>query len=251
MNETILITGASGKIGLQIVTGFLEKGHDVIAICSKQASKQSMQQRFSNNPHLRVMALDLMGDGAVGDLIKKLSLLKLSSYILINNARNLNNMNVENHEKIPRDKFMAELLLGVVIPYELTMALVECENTPLKVVLNISSIYGVVTPNLTLYEHVSDVVPAHYGVTKSALNHLTKELAVRLSAHKIRVNGLAFGGVEGRANSEFKSRYEKLCPSQRMLSEAELFGPVNLLTSETCSAITGEIVVADGGWTLW
>ena len=65
MNETVLITGASGKIGLQIVAGFLEKGHDVIAICSKQASKQGVEEKFSRNPKLRVMALDLTGDGAV------------------------------------------------------------------------------------------------------------------------------------------------------------------------------------------
>lgn len=251
MNETILVTGASGKIGSQIVAGFLQKGHDVIAVCSQLASKKSMKERFSNNPNLSVIALDLMGEQAIDCLIQELSRLEKSSYILINNARDLKNMSIENHEKIPRGKFMAEFLLGVVIPYELTMALVACESTSLKVVLNISSIYGVVTPNLMIYERASDVVPAHYGVTKSALNHLTKELAVRLAAYQIRVNGLAFGGVEGRVNSEFKSRYEKLCPSQKMLSEADLFGPVSLLTSEACSAITGEIVVADGGWTLW
>ena len=66
--------------------------------------------------------------------------------------------------------------------------------------INISSIYGLVVPNLTIYESKNASVPVHYGVAKAALDHLTKELAVRLADHGIRVNAVAFGGVEGRAS---------------------------------------------------
>jgi len=83
------------------------------------------------------------------------------------------------------------------------------------------------------------------------LNHLTKELAVRLANRGVRVNAVAFGGVEGRASAEFRNNYSNLSPNQRMLTEDDLFGPIELLISDQCNAITGEIVTVDGGWTLW
>ena len=158
--------------------------------------------------------------------------------ILINNARNLENMKVENHLEVSREKFLSEFLLGVEIPFELTMGLFKIKNSKLKVVISISSIYGLVVPNLTIYESKNASVPVHYGVAKAALNHLTKELAVRLADHGIRVNAVAFGGVEGR-QPQFVSNYSNLSPNQRMLSEDDLFGPIEFLISDRCKAITG------------
>ena len=50
---------------------------------------------------------------------------------------------------------------------------------------------------------------------------------MRLAIKNIRVNCVAFGGVEGRVDESFKRRYADLCPMQRMLKESELAAPVN------------------------
>jgi NAD(P)-dependent dehydrogenase (short-subunit alcohol dehydrogenase family) len=91
----------------------------------------------------------------------------------------------------------------------------------------------------------------HYGVSKAGLGHLTKELAVRFADQDIRVNCVAFGGVEGRVDENFKNRYSLLCPMGRMLNEGDLAGPVDLLLSSASSAITGHTLIVDGGWSLW
>ena len=49
----------------------------------------------------------------------------------------------------------------------------------------------------------------------------------------------------------FEARYAKLTPSGRMLSESDLIGPLDFLVSESCKAINGQTIQADGGWTLW
>ena len=121
----------------------------------------------------------------------------------------------------------------------------------IKNVLNISSIYGSVAPNKKLYKNTYKKSPIQYGVTKSALEHLTKELSVRLAKNSIRVNGVAFGGVEGRENKEFMKRYAELCPSGRMLTEDEIFHPIEFLISDKSTGITGHILMVDGGWTVW
>ena len=62
---------------------------------------------------------------------------------------------------------------------------------------------------------------------------------------------MAFGGVSGRVDDEFKERYAKLCPSGKMLNDDEVSGPIKFLISNESSSITGHVLVADGGWTIW
>ena len=75
--------------------------------------------------------------------------------------------------------------------------------------------------------------------------------ALRLAKKSISVNCVAFGGVEGRENKAFMKRYSELCPSGRMLTEDEIFNPIEFLISNKTSGITGHILMVDGGWTVW
>ena len=93
--------------------------------------------------------------------------------------------------------------------------------------------------------------PLHYSVAKAAQVQLTRELAVRLAPKGIRVNGICFGGVEGRADEAFVDRYRQLCPAGRMLRDDEVVGPVDYLVSDASSGMTGHNMMVDGGWTTW
>ena len=142
-------------------------------------------------------------------------------------------------------------LLDVIVPYELTMALAMQKNSRLSRVINIGSQYGSVVANPNLYDDPVAQSPLHYSVCKAALAHLTKELAVRLASKNIQVNCIAFGGVEGRVDEQFKARYAKLCPMGRMLQDKEVCGPVDMLLSDHFSGMTGHVLNVDGGWGIW
>ena len=105
--------------------------------------------------------------------------------------------------------------------------------------------------NKNLYVDKYASSPIYYGVSKAAEIHLTKELAVRLSDYKIRVNSISFGGFEGRVNKNFKKKYSKMCPIGRMLKPYEVFEPLWFLSSNQSSGATGHNLVIDGGWTTW
>ena len=89
------------------------------------------------------------------------------------------------------------------------------------------------------------------GVAKAALSHLTKELAIRFASKGIQVNCVAYGGVEGRVDAEFKDRYSKMVPMGRMLLEDEITWPLDALLSEKSRPMTGQTLNFDGGWTIW
>ncbi len=250
--RTILITGGSGKFGRTLVSHFLAAGDRVIATCRSEESLKKLQSEFASYGDSFVgCKADLTETDAVASLRKQLDKDHLHPDCLINNARSLNFLKIGDDGLVSRENFSNEYLLDVVAPYELTMALVQQPGSQLRSVLNIGSQYGTVAANPHLYTDPIKQSPLHYGVAKAALAHLTKELAVRLAGNGIRVNCVAFGGVEGRVDEAFKQRYEKLCPMGRMLKDDEVVGPVDMLLSDQCSGITGHILAVDGGWGIW
>lgn len=252
MNRTILITGATGKIGRIFVRHFLAVGDRVIAIGRTEQALAALTADHSQfSTTLNVLQVDLLAVDATRQLIDGLKKIDCMPNCVINNARNVAFLNTQEDGTVSREDFLNEFMLDVVAPYELVMSLVQLPGSPLGAVVNIGSQYGSVAPNLKLYNNPLRQSPLQYGVAKAALAHLTKELAVRLADRGIRVNCIAFGGVEGRVDEAFKQRYAALCPMGRMLSEDELAGPVDMLLSDAASAITGHTLMADGGWSLW
>ncbi|MDC0309185.1 SDR family oxidoreductase [bacterium] len=250
--RTILITGGSGKFGCTLVSHFLTKSDRVIATCRSDASLTKMKSEYASYGDRFVgLKVNLIVNGAIASLREQLDARGMCPDSLINNARSLNFLKIRADGLVSREDFTNEYLLDVVVPYEITMALVQQQNSQLRRVLNIGSQYGTVAANPHLYTDPINQSPLHYGVAKAALVHLTKELAVRLAGKDIRVNCVAFGGVEGRVDEAFKQRYAQLCPMGRMLRDDEVVGPVDMLLSDQCSGITGHILAVDGGWSIW
>ncbi len=252
MSRMILITGATGKFGRVLVRHFLDAGDQVIAT---GRSEESLDQLKVSCPQwagrLHLIEIDLMAEQVGGLLLAGLARLGVEPDCLINNARSLETLKLDDYGKASQENFLNEFRLGVVVPYELTMALTSHAQGGLRAVVNVGSIYGTVAPNLKLYTDPERQSPIQYGVTKAALAHLTKELAVRLAVRNVRVNCVAYGGVEGRVDDAFKQRYAALCPAGRMLSENEIAGPIDMLISESASGITGHVLMVDGGWSAW
>lgn len=116
-------------------------------------------------------------------------------------------------------------------------------------IINFASTYGIVSPNPNLYSWGFVKHPG-YIMSKSAIIGMTKWLAVHF-APRIRVNAIAPGGIENDQSEEFKRRYAKLTPMDRMMRKEEIVGPVRFLISNDSSYITGHTLVVDGGWTIW
>lgn len=117
-------------------------------------------------------------------------------------------------------------------------------------VINILSIYGLVGPDLRIYEGTNMGNPAAYGASKGGLLQLTRWLAT-IMAPKVRVNAITPGGVWREQPESFRQRYCDRTPLGRMATEADFKGAAAYLASDLSAYVTGQNLVIDGGWTAW
>lgn len=94
-----------------------------------------------------------------------------------------------------------------------------------------------------------------YNASKAAVHHLTRSLAAEWAPHHIRVNAIAPGYINTDMapvdDPRFKRYWVDDVPQRRAGLPSELGPLAVLLASEASSFMTGEIVTADGGYTLF
>ena len=251
MTETVLITGGTGKFGRRYVEHFLAKGWYVVFTSTSEARVGELESRCADVGKCVGVAVDLLEENAASVLFEQVVDKGITVNHLVNNARSLDTLRVDDAGFSRRADMLNEYMLGVVVAYELATGLWVRQADGLNTVTNIGSQYGIVAANPNLYGDRRYNGPIHYGVTKAALHQMTRELSVRMAPDDIRVNAIAYGGVEGRTDQAFRDRYAAMVPNGRMLSEDEIVGPLDFLTSPLSSSVTGHVLSADGGWTAW
>ncbi|MCC7125970.1 MAG: SDR family oxidoreductase [Acidobacteria bacterium] len=118
-------------------------------------------------------------------------------------------------------------------------------------IINIASLYGVVSPNHRMYPGTGIHQPVAYGVSKGAVINLTRFLATAWGDTGVRVNCITPGGVENQHQPLFRERFAQLNPMGRMAQPDELRGALLYLASAASQYCTGHNLVVDGGWTVW
>ena len=95
-----------------------------------------------------------------------------------------------------------------------------------------------------------------YCMTKAAISHLTRCLALEWARYNITVNAVAPTFIETPGtkkwldNKSFRASVQKRIPLGRIGNPMEVAGPVLFLASPAASLITGETLMVDGGWTI-
>lgn len=245
MNDAILITGGTGKIGSRLVEHFHSLGRTVVFTSRSDAN---IAKTIAGRERLYGIKVDFTRESAAKEVVAALDRLVLDVSALVNNARDLAALGVEDDGTVPGANWLAEYRIDVVLPYQLTLALAK--KGTLRKVVNVSSMYGMNAFNPHLYEGPFRP-PLQYACAKAALIHLTKCLAVQFAPQKLAVNCVTYGGVEGRVDEDFKKRYAALCPMERMMKDDETVGSVDFLLSDKAAYITGQNIVVDGGWSIW
>ena len=92
-----------------------------------------------------------------------------------------------------------------------------------------------------------------YGMTKAALENLTKHLVSELSQYQIRVNAIAPGATlteRTQADISYQRTWSNLTPLGKPASVQDIAQATLFLLSDKAGHITGQTLVVDGGWTV-
>jgi NAD(P)-dependent dehydrogenase (short-subunit alcohol dehydrogenase family) len=116
-------------------------------------------------------------------------------------------------------------------------------------IINIASIYGVVSNDPGLYAGTEMVQPPTYNFVKAGMINFTRYLACYYGHAGIRANCISPGGYFNNQPEAFVQRYSERAPLKRMMGHEDLQGAVVFLASDASSYVTGTNLLVDGGWT--
>ena len=117
-------------------------------------------------------------------------------------------------------------------------------------IINLSSIYGVMTPRFEIYAGTNMTMPVEYAAIKSAIVHLTRYFAQYFKGEGIRVNCLSPGGIRDNQPQDFLVKYDAHCNGKGMLEPGDIADALLFLLSDGSQFITGQNIVVDDGYSL-
>lgn len=265
--HVVIISGGGGLLGHAFGKAILEADGIPIILDISNEALQKTKQLFEDS-----FKRDI--DCFLCDIVNKSDLIHIRDIIiekyghidgLINNAAN--NPKVEGGSKnLAATKFtdfpvniwqddLAVGLTGAMLCAQVFGGVMEKQES--GVIINISSDYGIISPDQRVYrkegvpEEEQIIKPVSYSVVKHGIMGLTKYLATYWAKKGIRVNTLCPASLANGQDEEFVKKLSNLVPMGRMSNPDEYVGTVLYMLSNASSYMTGATVVLDGGRTIW
>ncbi len=254
--KRVLVTGATGNLGKQIVTAIAELGGELIVTDRPGADFSGLfgivNELVSESPD--VIECDLELESERSDMIRTLVVQNRNIDVLINNAAFVGESKLAgwstNFENQSMESWRRAIEVNLTASFHLSQGLLpKLKENGRGVIINIASIYANSAPDYSLYAGTEMGNPAAYSISKAGLVQLTRWLAATV-APDVRVNAISPGGIFRNQDHKFVKRYIAQTPLQRMATEQDFKGAIAFLSSDLSGYITGHNLVVDGGWQL-
>ena len=239
--KIVLVTGSSGQLGLEFIKLYLDLGCKVYGIDLKRIQFKHKNFKFFKS--------NIVKQDQIKKIINAIILKEKKIDIIINNAAVSYFSKINNRKKFEIDNTVDVNLKGVIniiseyFKFHSKKKLKKCK------IINIASIYGLVSPDFRIYGKKDRFSSEIYGATKAGVIQLTKYFSVFLSKHNITVNCISPGGVinNKKQRKNFQINYKNRVPLARMAYPEDLFTSILFLTSDSTSYVTGQNIIVDGG----
>lgn len=256
-NRVAIITGGGGLLAAEHAIALIDQGAKVILADYNEAALQKAAEVLAKeNYKVAIFTADVTSKESWENL-RQFAINKFGRIdILINNAGFTNQSKSKNFdasfENFPLEdwnKIMNVNLTGTFLGCQVIGSyMVEQKKGS---IINIASLYGVVSPNHRVYPGTGISQPVAYSVSKHGVVSLTKYIATLWADKGVKVNALTPGGIWNGHQGLFLERFEQLIPIGRMSDKTELRGGIVYLASDASSHVIGHNLIIDGGWTAW
>ena len=261
-----VVTGASGYLGRYMSKALFSAGADVILLGrSKKMIKMAEDlNSLSSKNNAVCYTVDFYEREKLESTLNEIS----DNYnvsILVNNAFDFSqktgfNTQSGTIEEITYDVCCASFESGLFWPLLTTQVFgMKMKENNSGSIINISSMYGIVSPNPKLYEGVDFFNPPTYSMVKSGILGLTRYTASFYAKYNIRCNAIApgpFSNTEDNTcnsvNEEnpFLDKVRGNTLFERIGHPNDLCGALIFLSSDASRYMTGQTMIIDGGWTV-
>jgi NAD(P)-dependent dehydrogenase (short-subunit alcohol dehydrogenase family) len=257
-----VVTGGLGQLGHQFATSLAARGARV-AVLDLSAEPALIAKRYGevwDRDGFEFVACDITSRTSLEDALKQIETRWGTPDGLVNNAAldsppdspPEENGPFESYPEASWDRVMDVNVKGTMLACQVFGGAMAAAGR--GSVVNVSSIYGLVSPDQKLYQYRRDrgetfFKPVAYSASKSALFNLTRYLAIYWGAKGVRVNTVTFAGVFNNQDSEFLASYVPKVPLGRMASEDDYNGAIIFLISDASAYMTGSNLIVDGGFT--
>ena len=261
-DKVVIITGGAGLLGRQYANALANLGAaPVIAdMDGALAARIAGELEKKYNTKVRGFHVDVASKKSLEDCRDKVIAEFGRVDVLINNAGisgKVDDKNIapdfEEYPLLEWEKALSVNITGMFLAAQVFGR--EMVKQGSGAVVNVSSIYGILSPDQRIYEREGAsknfIKPVSYSVSKSAVLNLTRYLATYWAGKGIRVNTLTPGGVFDNQDADFVKRYSERTPMGRMANPEDMVGPMLFLASDASKYMTGANLIVDGGWSAW
>lgn len=262
--RVVVVTGGMGRLGRQYSLALASRGARV-AVIDLDVSANLRLERFeewADASEIKFIEANITSRGSLEEALREVENDWGAPHALVNNAAidsppdapaELNGL-FESFPERAFDEVMDVNVKGVLLSCQVFGG--RMAEAGRGSIINISSIYGMLSPNQSLYEYrrtEGDTFfkPVAYSISKSALFNLTRYLATYWAEKGVRVNTLTLAGVFDNQDPRFLAGYTRQVPLGRMARPDEYSGAVVFLISDASSYMTGSNMIVDGGWSAW
>jgi len=235
-DKKILITGASGGIGDELVNKFVSLGGNVIGTGTKTEKLDLLKKKYSN---IKVKKFDISEHSRIEEFIDDVNLELGGLDILVNNAgANADNLSLR----------MKEEEWKKIIDINLTSTFLLSKSAIKKMLKNK---FGRIVNVTSIVGHTGNLGQANYAASKAGIIGMSKSLAIEYAKKNITINCVSPGFIQSNMTMNIAEKVKMYLTSRipmgRLGTGVDVSNCVAFLSSSQASYITGETIHVNGG----
>ena len=235
-NKKVLITGATGGIGNNLVEKFDNFGATVFATGTNEEKLNNLKKKY---PKIHTEPFKLQDHQKIESFIEKVDEKLNGLEILINNAGiTLDNLSL----RLTEDNWKK------VIDINLNSTFLICKYSIKKM---LKKKYGKIINITSIVGHTGNVGQANYAASKAGVLGLSKSLAQEYAKKNININCVSPGFIKTEMTDKISEEFKKILiskiPSGSLGTAEDVSNCVAFLASDMSKYINGETIHVNGG----